>query len=222
MGRLITDHLEPRSSRCDRRPAAHVEGDRSHHHLGVGLDEADIADHAQLHAAFEGGEGGLDRSPAPGDQPVVALQSRRQLGMMLVRTAGDPAVIRLTPDRTNLEATGADLCYVLVEAIDASGTVCPLANNDIQFNIAGPGEIIGVGNGDPLSMEPFQSDRCKLFFGKAMLIVRTVPDEQGEIRITATGGGLTAGRTKCDVLPPLPYKFTGQPRESGSEPAGGE
>ena len=43
-----------------------------------------------------------------------------------------------------------------------------------SFKVDGPGEIVGVGNGNPLSLEPFQAGYRKLFFGKAMLIVRTI------------------------------------------------
>ncbi|MCC7569639.1 MAG: hypothetical protein KO463_08535, partial [Candidatus Methanofastidiosa archaeon] len=50
--------------------------------------------------------------------------------------------------------------------------------------------IAGVGNGNPLSLEPFQADYRKLFHGKAMLIVRTQPGRGGTIRIAATADGL--------------------------------
>ena len=62
---------------------------------------------------------------------------------------------------------------MLVEAVDADGNLCPLADNLVQFKIDGPAEIAGVGNGNPMSLEPYQADHRKLFFGKAMLILRT-------------------------------------------------
>ena len=80
-----------------------------------------------------------------------------------MRTAGEPAAIRLTPDRKELAATGEDLCYILVEAVDEKGTLCPLAENMVRFKVEGPAEIAGVGNGNPLSLEPFQADYRKLF-----------------------------------------------------------
>jgi Glycoside hydrolase family 2 C-terminal domain 5/Domain of unknown function (DUF4982) len=74
----------------------------------------------------------------PGELKAVAYKKGKVIGNAVVSTAGDPAAIRLTPDRTNLEATGSDLCYVLVEAVDGNGTVCPLANNDIRFQACRP------------------------------------------------------------------------------------
>jgi len=48
----------------------------------------------------------------------------------------------------------------------------------------------GVGNGNPLSLEPFQSDSRKLFYGKAMLILRTIDGKAGTVRVTAESEGL--------------------------------
>ncbi len=108
-----------------------------------------------------------------------------------MRTAGKPATIRLTPDRKDLNATGDDLCYVLIEACDDKGTLCPLADNLVRFKVEGPAEIAAVGNGNPLALEPFQADHRKLFYGKAMLILRTKAGEGGPIRVTATSDGLS-------------------------------
>jgi beta-galactosidase len=128
----------------------------------------------------------------PGELKAVAYKDGNQIGQAIMRTAGEPAAIRLTPDRNELAATGEDLCYILVEALDANCTSCPLADNLVRFKIEGPADIAGVGNGNPLSLEPFQADYRKLFFGKAMLILRTKEGESGNIRVTAESDGLTS------------------------------
>jgi len=127
----------------------------------------------------------------PGELKAVAYKDGQQIGEAIMRTAGKPAAIRLTPDRKDLAATGDDLCYVLVEALDDKGTLCPLADNLIRFKLDGPAEIAAVGNGNPLSLEPFQADYRKLFYGKAMLILRTKAGEGGQVHVTATSDGLT-------------------------------
>ncbi len=126
----------------------------------------------------------------PGELKAVAYKDGKEIGQAVMRTAGEPAKIRLTPDRTELKATGDDLCYILVEALDADGTLCPLAENMIRFKIDGPAQILGVGNGNPLSLEPFQADYRKLFYGKAMLILRTKEGQGRKIHITAESDGL--------------------------------
>ncbi len=136
----------------------------------------------------------------PGELKAVAYKDGSEIGQEIMRTAGEPAKIRLTPDRKELSATGDDLCYILVETLDANNTLCPLADNLIKFKVDGPAEIAGVDNGNPLSYEPFQADYRKLFFGKAMLILRTKEGQTpstssgqagGDIHITAESYGLT-------------------------------
>ena len=131
----------------------------------------------------------------PGELMAVAYKEGRIIGEEVVRTAGEPACLKLTPDRTRIDADGEDLCYVLIEAYDKKGILCPLADNLVRFNIDGPAEIAGVGNGNPQSLEPFVADYRKLFFGKAMLIVRSKKGEKGTIKIIAKSRGLKEAKT---------------------------
>ena len=66
------------------------------------------------------------------------------------------AAIRLIPDRTRIAADGSDVAVVSVQVLDAQGRIVPTADNTVSFEIDGPGRIIGVGNGDPVSHEPDQ------------------------------------------------------------------
>lgn len=137
----------------------------------------------------------------PGELKAVAYKDGDEIGQAVMRTAGGPAAIRLTPDRMELAATGEDLCYILVEALDEKGTLCPLAENLIRFKVEGPAEIAGVGNGNPLSLEPFQANSRKLFYGKAVLILRTHDGQAGRVLVTAESDGLTAANVtlQCRV-----------------------
>jgi beta-galactosidase len=127
---------------------------------------------------------------APGELKAIANKGGNKIGEALVRTASKPTAIRLSPDRTKLAATGEDLSYVLVEALDNADNPCPLADNLIHFTVEGPAEIAGVGNGNPLSIEPFQADQRHLFYGKAMVIIRALEKKNGDIHSTARAEGL--------------------------------
>ncbi len=126
----------------------------------------------------------------PGELKVVIYKHGAKVGEKVMRTAGPPASIRLTPDRTDLLADGEDLSFILVEALDAHGTPAPLTDSMIDFNVSGAGELAGVANGDELSLESFQANRHSLFNGKAMLIVRTKEGQVGPIAVTARAAGL--------------------------------
>lgn len=130
----------------------------------------------------------------PGELKAVAYKDGKEIGQALMRTADQPAGLVLTPDRVNLSASGEDLSYVLVEAVDKDGNPCPLADNLVKFKIEGPAEIAGVGNGNPISFEPFQADYRKLFYGKAVLILRTQDGKGGQIGVTASSDGMQDGK----------------------------
>jgi beta-galactosidase len=141
----------------------------------------------------------MDVSYQPGELKAVAYKDGKKIGEDSVRTAGAPAKLRLTPDRFLIAASGQDLSYVLVEAVDKDGVLCPLANDSVQFTLTGPGEIAGVGNGNPQSLDPFQANHVKLFYGKAMLIVRSVPNQIGSVQVTATSKGLGDAKVQMET-----------------------
>lgn len=91
-----------------------------------------------------------------------------------------------------------DLSYILIEAFDNEGNLCPLADNKIDITIKGPGKIAGVGNGNPQSMESFQAESIKLFYGKAMVIVGS-GFKKGTLEITANSDGLKKTGTTLEV-----------------------
>jgi len=126
----------------------------------------------------------------PGELKVIAYKDGKQLGVETVKTTSKPYSLRLTPDRKSIKADGEDLSYILVEVLDKDGNLCPLANNLIEFEVNGNAKIAAVGNGNPQSLQPFQSNKIKLFYGKAMLIVKSLKDKKGGVTISSSSSGL--------------------------------
>ena len=87
-------------------------------------------------------------------------------------TTGATATIRLTADRSTIQADGEDLAMIRVEALDSAGRLVPTADEMIAFRITGPGAIIGVGNGDPNCQESDKAPQRSLFNGLAQVIVQ--------------------------------------------------
>lgn len=104
-------------------------------------------------------------------------------------TAGKPAEIRLTPDRSILTADGKDLCFVTVEVLDEKGNLCPDADNLVNFTVQGNGFIAGVDNGNPVSMERFKDEKRKAFYGKCLVVIQN-DGKPGKAKLTATSEGL--------------------------------
>jgi len=134
----------------------------------------------------------------PGELKAVVYNKGSMIGESLIKTAGEPYQIKLTPDRHELKADGTDLSYILVEALDKNGNPCPFADNMINFEVKGPVVIEAVGNGNPQSTEPFITDYRKLFYGKAMLIIRTLENKPGIISVTPTSEGLKSAEASLN------------------------
>jgi beta-galactosidase len=93
---------------------------------------------------------------APGTLLARGYNGGKEVLTDKVETTGAPATIRLTSHRATIKADGEDVAVITVQANDAQGRMVPTASNTITFEIAGPGKLIGVGNGDPSSHEPDQ------------------------------------------------------------------
>jgi len=132
----------------------------------------------------------------PGELKAVAYRDGEKIGEALVRTAARPSAVRLTPEWTEARADGNDLWYVLVEAVDQQGTVCPLADNLVIFQVEGPATIAGIGNGDQRGLDSFTDNEHPLFYGKTMLILRSVADHPGRVTVRATSNGLQIADTE--------------------------
>jgi hypothetical protein len=121
----------------------------------------------------------------PGELRAVAWRDGVVIGEAVTETTGAPAALRLTADRSRIAADGEDLVFITTEALDAAGRPHPLAENLVHFAVDGPASIAAVGNGNPLSFEPFMADRRQLYYGKALLILRPRPGPGGTITVTA-------------------------------------
>jgi beta-galactosidase len=121
-----------------------------------------------------------------GELVAVAYKEGVEIGRATVRTAGEASKIMLTPDRRVIRTGGDDLSFVLIDAFDDNGNPAPLAMDDLQLNVSGAGSFAGAGNGNPQSFEGFQNNVVSLFYGKAMVILRS-SESSGQIDLQVSG-----------------------------------
>jgi len=139
-------------------------------------------------------------------QPGVLKAVGKKGGQSIVdevRTAGEPAKLVVRPDRKRIEADGEDLSYVEVRIVDKEGNLCPNADNEITFNLDGPGVIAGVDNGDPTSHEPFKAAKHKAFHGLCLAVIKAART-LGEIRLSASARGLQSKPVEITTVSPAP------------------
>jgi len=90
----------------------------------------------------------------PGTLQAVGYINGKKIRVTKRETAGEASKAVLTADRNLIRADGVDLSVITVSVADAGGKILPTAANGFTFEIEGPGRIIGVGNGNPVSLEP--------------------------------------------------------------------
>ncbi|MGC4033165.1 MAG: beta-galactosidase GalA [Tepidisphaeraceae bacterium] len=120
----------------------------------------------------------------PGTLEAVGYRDGQAIKTHRIETTGPIAGLRLSVDRPAIHADDADVAVISVAGVDAQGRVVPTACELVRFDLAGPGKLIGVGNGDPSSHESDKTPFRKLFNGYAMAIVQasTAP---GDLRLNA-------------------------------------
>ena len=142
----------------------------------------------------------------PGEIRVVTYnQYGDKVGEDVKRTAGEPAQMKLsveTPDHEPiacmvegctdehnvlLNADGKDLAFVTVSLLDKDGNECPLADDELTFEVTGAGTFKAACNGDATSLEPFTQPHMRLFSGKLVILVQSKA-QKGDIILTVKDG----------------------------------
>ena len=106
-------------------------------------------------------------------------------------TAGTPAKLALSSDKTAVSTASDDLVYITCDVQDKNGTLCPNADNSVVFTVVG-GTIIGTDNGHGANVEKLSGSSHSAFSGKCLCVVKH-DGASGVMKITATANGLTAG-----------------------------
>jgi len=108
-----------------------------------------------------------------------------------IQTAGTPAAIRLTADKTVLSRNG--LAFVTVEIVDGEGRVVPTAGDLLTFAVSGNASLLAVGNADVKDEDPYFDNTHHVWQGRALAVVRHV-GKQGKATLTVTAQGLPTSR----------------------------
>ena len=130
---------------------------------------------------------------------AIGYDAGKQVSSSELSSAGQPARINLKADRTRIAADGQDLSYITVELVDGHGVRNPTAENLIKFDVAGPGQIIAVGNANPVSTESYQQPQRKAWQGRCLLIVKS-EKRAGKIMVRASTKGLAPAEIVIDAV----------------------
>ncbi len=115
-----------------------------------------------------------------------------------LKTAGEPASLRLSSDREQLRPDFGDLAYITVEVVDANGLIVKRAGHEITFEVSGAGDLAAVGTANPLSEEFYLGSQRKAWQGRLMAVVRS-NDQRGEVVLKASADGLSGAEVLLNV-----------------------
>lgn len=125
----------------------------------------------------------------PGVLKAVSRKNGKTVLEKIINTAGAPAKILLTADRTNISADGSDLSFITVKVLDKNGNLVPDAANLVKFDISGNGILAGTDNGNPVSLESFKTASRKAFNGMCLAVVQS-NGKPGRITVKAAAESL--------------------------------
>jgi beta-galactosidase len=128
---------------------------------------------------------------AAGELVAVGVQDNKEVETASLKTAANAAKLKLTADRSEISADGQDLVFVTVELTDKDGTLQPNAENRINFELDGPGQIIGLDNANLKDVDPYISNSRRAWKGRALVAVKS-SKKAGTIRLKASASGLAA------------------------------
>jgi beta-galactosidase len=128
---------------------------------------------------------------------AVGFTGKKQVAAAELHSAGEATQIKLSADRNKIKSDGQDLSYITVELTDNDGFCNPKAENQVSFEVNGPGTIAAVGNANPVSLESFQLPHRKGWHGRCMVVVKSNTNS-GKIILKATSPGLKSSSLEIE------------------------
>lgn len=136
-----------------------------------------------------------------GTLKAVGSNAGKAAAEHMLHTAGKPAKIRLTADRSALTTDWNDISTITATVVDANDVPVPTASDTIHFTVTGPGAIAGVDSADNASHESFRADTRRAFGGYCVAYVRATGSAPGTLTLTVRAPGLSGGSVTINIAP---------------------
>ncbi|MGN7939019.1 glycoside hydrolase family 2 TIM barrel-domain containing protein [Virgibacillus sp. 6R] len=115
-----------------------------------------------------------------------------------LKTADDPFKLELLSDTNTLKANKQDVAHVEVQILDKNNTLVYDADNLIDCEIEGPGEIIGIECSNPISHQNYKETNRKAYNGKLLIYVKST-NKSGTITLKTSSVGLESSSVEINV-----------------------
>lgn len=132
---------------------------------------------------------------------AVAMNGGKVVANYELQTAGKPAKIMLTVDKTTIRNTWDEVAFVQVMVTDENGVLLPNAADLINFEVKGAGLIAAVDSADFNSHEPYQATSRQAFQGICFAMLKANKNA-GKITLTASSPNLKSASVTINAAPP--------------------
>jgi beta-galactosidase len=127
-----------------------------------------------------------------GSLKAVAKNKGKEAATEELNTAGDPAKLILSVDKSKISRNWDDVVYVTAKVVDAKGIVCPNVDKLISYKVSENGTIIAVDNGNVQSHEAYNTNERSTFHGQTIAIIKSNA-------VTASSPELASGSVMIDI-----------------------
>jgi beta-galactosidase len=123
---------------------------------------------------------------------AIGYNNGKAVSNFELRTAGKPARITLSPDKTSVANSWDDVVFVKAEIVDEYGVIVPTANDMVKFDVSGGGVLAVVDSADNTDTDLFQTTQRKAFQGRVFAMIKA-RSNSGTIKVFAQAGNLKSG-----------------------------
>lgn len=127
---------------------------------------------------------------------AVAIDDNGQaVADAMLETASKAAALRITADRTSLDADNQDLAFIIIEVVDNEGRNVPDATVPLHIEVSDKASLKACGNADLTDTTPYTMPHTQTYKGRAMAVVKSTY-KKGNATVTVTAPGMKAQKLK--------------------------
>ena len=136
---------------------------------------------------------------SPGKIEARGIKKGKIVATDCYQSAEAPHSVALASNKYSVKAGSDEVIRIEIDITDKNGIPCPYASNELSFHVSGPLRLLGVDNGNPTDMFPYQQPHCRCFRGKCVVLLQS-DEEKGKGTLTVQGTKLVEKKLIIEVI----------------------
>ena len=124
-----------------------------------------------------------------GELTAISFDGNQEISRDTIQSAGLPAGLKITADKTVLNADGQSLCFAVIEVVDQDGKTVPYAEVNLSGSVEGCAVLQAFGSARPKTEENYTAGMGTTYHGKLLAVIRAgVETGTAMLRVTSEYG----------------------------------